>query len=314
MVLVTVTDNAGGGQPFSLANLWETSRLCRAAGVPFLLDAARFAENAWLVSRREAGQLGRPVADIAREAFDLADGCIASLEKDGIAPIGGMLCLRDDALAECCRTLLIATEGFPTYGGLSGHDLEIFTQGLTEVLDHAYLRSREETATALAKRITAGGAHVVRPPGLHAIYLDAGRLLPHLTPDQYPGHALACQLYLDGGIRSVEIGSLFHGRHDDTHRLLEPAPHELLRLALPRRVYNDGHLTHVADTVTRIAARPDTVPGYRITHALRHFTGRLTPPSPVPDRARARPNRVPSVLDACELFPVGLQQAPEPVR
>lgn len=280
LVLMTLTNNGGGGQPVSMANLTSVAQLCRAYGVPFFLDAARFAENAWLVIQREPGLAAHTPGDVARAAFDLADGAIASLKKDGISPSGGFLALRDDELAQRCELLLIATEGFPTYGGLAGRDLDTLAQGLREVLDPRYLQSRADAAAHLAARLTTAGVSVVQPPGLHALYVNAGRLLAHLPPQQIPGHALACQLYLDGGIRTVELGSLYLGQYDESGNLLTPAPYELVRLALPRRVYTQSHLDHVADVLATIAKHPERVPGYRIVESppiLRHFKSRFAP-------------------------------------
>ena len=289
LVLMTVTSNGCGGQPVSMANLTETAALCRRRGVPLFLDAARFAENAWLVTRREAAYRGRTPRQVAQEAFRLADGCLLSGKKDAIVHIGGFLGLRDGALARRCEPLLIATEGFPTYGGLAGRDLDMMALGLTEALDPAYLASREQAAAHLAGRARSAGVGVVEPPGLHAVYLDAGRLLAHVPAHRFPGQALACQLYLEGGIRSTELGSLYLGREDEHGEPVTSAPHELVRLALPRRVYTRGHLDHVGEVLARIAADPGQVPGYRITEqsaVLRHFRVRL---APVDDMTRRVP-------------------------
>lgn len=280
LVIMTITNNGGGGQPVSMANLTAAARICRTYNVPFFLDAARFAENAWLVIQREPGFTDCTPHDVAHAAFQLADGAMASLKKDGISPIGGFLGLRDDELAERCKLLLIATEGFPTYGGLAGHDLEIVAQGLREVVNPRYLQARAYAAFQLANLVETAGVSIVRPAGLHAIYLNAGSLLPHIPPHQFPGHALACQLYLEGGIRSVELGSLYLGQNDEHGNLVTPAPHELVRLALPRRVYTQSHLEYVADVLANIVKHPDQVPGYWIVEAsplLRHFTFRLEP-------------------------------------
>ncbi|MFG1852434.1 tryptophanase [Actinomadura geliboluensis] len=282
LVLMTVTNNGCGGQPVSMANLAETAAVCRRHGVPLFLDAARFAENAWLVTRREDGHRGRTPRQVAQEAFRLADGCLMSAKKDGIVHVGGFLGLRDSALAQRCELLLIATEGFPTYGGLAGRDLDMMALGLAEALDPDYLASREQAAGHLAGRARAAGVGIVEPPGLHAIYLDAGRLLRHIPAHRFPGQALACQLYLEGGIRSVELGSLYLGREDEQGEPVISAPYELVRLALPRRVYTRGHLDHVGDVLARIAGDPGSVPGYRITEqapVLRHFRVRLEPVS-----------------------------------
>ncbi|HEU0087796.1 MAG TPA: tryptophanase [Pseudonocardiaceae bacterium] len=280
LVIMTITNNGGGGQPVSMANLETAARICRARGVPFFLDAARFAENAWLVIQREPGFAGRTPREVARAAFQLADGAVASLKKDGISPIGGFLGLRDDELAQRCELLLIATEGFRTYGGLAGHSLDTLAQGLREVVDPRHLQARQSAALHLAGRVEAAGVSIIQPAGLHAIYLNAGRLLPHIPPHRFPGHALACQLYLEGGIRSVELGSLYLGQEDEHGNLVKPAPYELVRLALPRRVYTQSHLEYVADVLADVAKHPEQVPGYRIVYhspLLRHFTARLEP-------------------------------------
>jgi tryptophanase len=280
LVLMTITNNGLGAQPVSMANLTAVAALCRRHGVPFLLDAARFAENAWLVREREPGYAGRTPREIATEAFQLADGCLISLKKDGLAPVGGVIALRDPDLYAACEANLIATEGYSTYGGLAGHDLERIAVGLREVLDPDYLASRAAATARLARLVNEAGVDTVRPAGIHALYLNAGRLLPHLEPALFPGHSLAAELYLRGGIRAAELGSLYLGALDERHRLVTPAPFELVRLAIPRRVYTDAHLDHVAATLTDVAKEPETVRGYRIVSApplLRHFKVRLTP-------------------------------------
>ncbi|PRX50969.1 tryptophanase [Prauserella shujinwangii] len=277
-VLVTITNNGGGGQPVSMANLRAVRRLCDRHGVPFFLDAARFAENAWLVTQREPGYGGHAPREVAQEAFRLADGCVTSLKKDGIAPMGAFIALRDAGLAQRCEANLIATEGFRTYGGLAGHDLERVAQGLREVLDPHYLRARTAETAHLADLINEAGVDIVRPAGIHALYLNAGRLLPHIPPRGFPGHALACELYLAGGIRCAELGSLYLGRFDDAHELVAPAPFELVRLAIPRRTYTESHLEYVADVLSSIAKNPERVPEYRVVDAppvLRHFNLRM---------------------------------------
>ncbi|PPK70841.1 tryptophanase [Actinokineospora auranticolor] len=280
VVLMTITNNGGGGQPVSMANLRAVSDLCRAHGVPFFLDAARFAENAWLVIQREDGYAHHTPEQVARLAFDLADGAVASLKKDAIAHMGGFLALRDDALAQRCELTLIATEGFRTYGGLSGRDLEMLAQGLTEVVQPDYLRARAAATEHLGNLITAAGVSIVRPAGIHALYLNAGRLLTHLPPSRFPGHALATELYLAGGVRCAELGSLYLGQEDEHGNLVKAAPHELVRLAIPRRVYTQSHLEYVAEVVAEIAQHPERVPGYRVVEApplLRHFNCRVEP-------------------------------------
>lgn len=280
MVIMTITNNGRGGQPVSMANLTQTAAICRQAGIPLILDAARFAENAWLVIQHEPEYRRHTPRQIAEEVFQLADGCVMSAKKDGLVHIGGFLGLRDSELAQRCEMLLIATEGFPTYGGLAGRDLDMIAQGLEEVLIPDYLRARAEAAAHLAQRVRAVGVSIVEPPGLHALYLNAGRLLAHIPPHRYPGHALACQLYLDGGIRSVELGSLYLGTEDEHGNPIISAPYELVRLALPRRVYTYSHLDYVGDTLEQIAKNADQVPGYRIVEQspiLRHFSVKLEP-------------------------------------
>jgi tryptophanase len=280
MVLITITNNGGGGQPVSMANLAAASRLCRAHGVPLFLDAARFAENAWLVIQRESGYQDKTPREVAEEAFGLVDGCVASLKKDGISPMGAFIGLNDAELAQRCETNLIATEGFRTYGGLGAHDLDRVAKGVQEVLDPNYLGARAAEAARLAQQANDAGVDIVQPPGIHALYLNAGRLLPHLPAGEFPGHALACELYLAGGIRCVELGSLYLGTLDEHNNLVTAAPFELVRIALPRRVYTQGHYDYVADVLADIAKDPGRVPGYRIVDApatLRHFNLRMAP-------------------------------------
>jgi tryptophanase len=279
LVVVTVTNNSGGGQPVSLANLRAARDVCERYGVPLFLDAARFAENAWFVVQREDGQHARTPREVAEEMFRLADGCTISLKKDGLGNIGGLLAMNDPDLAEQCRNLLILTEGFPTYGGLAGRDLEALAQGLCEVTDPDYLRYRVRTAEYLAEKAWAAGVPTVRPPGGHAIYLDAGALLAHIPPDALPAQALAAELYLEGGVRGVEIGTLMFGRPvaDGPD---EPAEHELVRLALPRRVYTQSHVDYVGEVIAAVAARARELRGFRIVEQprwLRHFTATLEP-------------------------------------
>ncbi|WP_149829866.1 tryptophanase [Streptomyces tailanensis] len=280
VVIMTITNNGGGGQPVSMENLRQTAEICRQHGIPMILDAARFAENAWLVTRHEAAYRGRTPRQVAEEAFRLADGCVMSAKKDGIVHIGGFIGLNDPELAEKCERLLIATEGFATYGGLAGRDLDMMATGLLEVTEPAYLAERADVASHLADRVRAAGVDILEPPGLHALYLNAGRLLPHIPPHHYPGHALACRLYLEGGIRSAELGSLYLGEEDEEGNPIKSAPYELVRLALPRRVYTRSHYDHVGRTLERIAKDAESVHGYRIVDQspiLRHFRAKLQP-------------------------------------
>jgi tryptophanase len=280
MVVVTITNNGGGGQPVSMENLAATSRICRERGVPLILDAARFAENAWLVTQREPGYRGWTPRAVAEAAFRLADGCVASMKKDGLVNIGGFIGLQDEELARRCELLLIATEGFSTYGGLAGRDLDMLAQGLAEVTEPDYLRSRAAMAGHLAELARAAGVAIVEPPGLHAVYLNAGRLLQHIPPHRFPGHALACALYLEGGIRSAELGSLYLGEEDEDGNPLVAAPYELVRLAIPRRVYTQSHIEYVGQVLAYVAANTGRIPGYRVTERiplLRHFKVKLEP-------------------------------------
>jgi len=273
LVMVTVTNNSGGGQPVSLENLHGVRDLCDKYEKPFFLDACRFAENAWFIKVREDGQGGRTPKEIAQEMFSLADGCTMSAKKDGLANIGGFLALNDNAWAESARNLLILTEGFPTYGGLAGYDLEAIAQGLEEVVEEPYLRYRIRSTEYLGEKLTAAGVPIIQPPGGHAIYLDARELLPQVPPTQYPGIALANELYLEKGIRGVEIGTVMFGMRPDGRE--QPGPMDLVRLAIPRRVYAQSHIDYVAEAVIQVAGGRDRLRGYRITSAprvLRHFT------------------------------------------
>jgi tryptophanase len=280
LVMVTVTNNSGGGQPVSLANLRDVRAVCDHFGIPLFLDAARFAENAWFIVQREPGYADWAPRDVAKAMFALADGCTVSLKKDGLGNIGGLLAMRDPELAARCRNLLILTEGFPTYGGLAGRDLEALAQGLEEVTDPDYLRYRVRTAEYLAEKAWAAGVPTVRPPGGHAVYLDAAAALPHIPPHQLPAQALACELYLDGGVRGVEIGTLMFGRPGGPGDVDQPARHELVRLALPRRVYTQSHVDYVGEVIASVAERLEGLRGYRIVEQppwLRHFTATLAP-------------------------------------
>jgi tyrosine phenol-lyase len=271
LAMVTVTNNSGGGQPVSLANLRAVRAVCDRYAVPLILDAARFAENAWFIVQREEGHAERPPRDVVEEMFRLADGCTISLKKDGLGNIGGVLALNDDELAARCRNLLILTEGFPTYGGLAGRDLEALAQGLLEVTDPAYLRYRARSTEYLAELAWNAGVPTVRPPGGHAVYLDAAALLPHIPPQELPAQALACELYLEGDVRGVEIGTLMFAEH---------AAHELVRLAVPRRTYTQSHIDYVGEVIAAVAARAESLRGYRIVQEpawLRHFTAVLEP-------------------------------------
>jgi tryptophanase len=276
LVMVTVTNNSGGGQPVSLENLRGVRALCGRYRKPFFLDACRFAENAYLIKLREPGQADRAPRDIAREMFSLADGCTMSAKKDGLANIGGFLAMNDEEWAERARNLLILTEGFPTYGGLAGYDLEAIARGLEEVVEEPYLRYRIRSTAYLGEKLTAGGVPILQPPGGHAIYIDARALLAHIPPLAYPGIALVNALYVEAGIRAVEIGTVMFGRHPDGTET--PAAMDLVRLAVPRRVYTQSHIDYVAEAVLYVASLGKSLRGYRITGSapvLRHFTARF---------------------------------------
>jgi len=278
VVMLTITNNSGGGQPVSLANIRGASEICHRYGVPLFLDACRFAENAWFIHEREEGQGHREIADIVREIASLADGMTMSAKKDPFGNIGGWLALNDDALAEDCRNVLILTEGFPTYGGLAGRDLEAIAQGLSEAVHPDYLRYRIGSTAYLGDALDAAGVPVVKPIGGHAVYLDAKALLAHIAPLEYPGLSLAVALYVTGGVRSCEIGSVMFGRQPDGTEM--PAAMELVRLAIPRRTYTQSHIDYVIEVVTAVARDAASLRGYRMTYepkALRHFTARYEP-------------------------------------
>jgi len=271
LVMTTVTNNSGGGQPVSLANLRAVREVTRKFGIPFYLDACRFAENAWLIKEREPGYADKSPRDIAREMFSLADGCTFSAKKDAFANIGGFLCNNDDLLAERETNLLILTEGFPTYGGLAGRDLDAIAVGLGEVLQPEYLEYRIVSTAYLGRHIADGGVPIVEPPGGHAIYIDAGLMLPHIPRSQFPGQALAVELYRHAGVRSVEIGSVMFG---------DAAQQELLRLAIPRRVYTQSHIDYLIEAILEINVRKSDLRGFEIVEApafLRHFTAKFRP-------------------------------------
>jgi tyrosine phenol-lyase len=277
-VMITVTNNAGGGQPASLQNIRAAAALAHRFGKPFIVDGCRFAENAWFIREREPGQGGRAVVDIVRDMFADADGMTMSAKKDAFANIGGWLALNDDALAERARTRLIQTEGFPTYGGLAGRDLEAIAQGLSEIVDEHYLAYRVRTNAYIGERLVALGVPIVQPTGGHAVFVDARGWLKHIPPLQYPGQALACALYEVGGIRACEIGTVMFGRQRDGSE--KPAAMDLVRLAMPRRVYTQSHADYIVETFAEIAVAPERLKGYRIVSeppALRHFTAKFEP-------------------------------------
>lgn len=278
LVMLTVTNNSGGGQPVSLANLRAIRAICDRFGKPLFLDACRFAENAWFIKTREPGYADVPVTAIVQEMASLADGMTMSAKKDPLANIGGWLALNDDSLAEQCRNLQILTEGFPTYGGLAGRDLEAIAQGLRECTDHDYLRYRVRSVAYLGEALESAGIPVVVPFGGHAVFIDARTMLAHLDPLQYPGQALACALYEEGGVRACEIGTVMFGLHPDGTET--PAAMDLVRLAIPRRTYTQSHIDYVIEVLTRVASRAASLPGLRIVSQprhLRHFTARFAP-------------------------------------
>ncbi len=271
LVMLTVTNNSGGGQPVSLANIREIKQICKKHDIPLYIDACRFAENAYFIKLREPGYADKTPRDIAREMFSYADGCTMSAKKDGLANIGGFLCTNDDILAQQEKDLLILTEGFPTYGGLAGRDLEAIAVGLNEALEEDYLNYRIASTAFLGNHISNEGVPIVLPPGGHAIYIDARAFLPHIPVSQFPGVALAVELYLEGGIRSVEIGTLMFGDH---------ATMDLVRLAIPRRVYTQSHIEYVVEVILDVWRRREKTRGYELVHHapfLRHFTARLKP-------------------------------------
>lgn len=277
-VMMTITNNAGGGQPASLANIKAVSAMARRHGKLFVIDGCRFAENAWFVKEREEGQRRRSVAEIVNDIFSCADAMTMSAKKDAFANIGGWLALNDDDLAEQARTRLILTEGFPTYGGLAGRDLDAISQGLSEIIDEDYLRYRVRVNQYMLERLVAEEVPVVRPAGGHAVFLEAGAMLPHIPALHYPGQALATALYEEGGVRGCEIGSVMFGRQPDGSE--RPARRELVRLAMPRRVYTQSHADYVVETILAVHERRSRLRGLRIVRepqALRHFTAAFSP-------------------------------------
>ncbi len=278
--MITITNNGGGGQPVSMDNIRSAAEICRRHGVPFYLDACRFAENAYFIKKRSTTHAGKALIDIAREIFSWADGCTMSAKKDGMANIGGFLCTNDDTLARQERELLILTEGFPTYGGLAGRDLDAIAVGLYEALDEQYQEYRHASTRYLGEHLVAGGVPIVMPPGGHAIYIDARSMLEHLPREQYPGQALVIELYREGGVRAVEIGSVMFGKHDPATDRETYAEHDLVRLAIPRRVYTKSQIDYVVETILDVHARRHDVRGVEIaeqSQTLRHFTATFTP-------------------------------------
>jgi tryptophanase len=280
LVMLTMTNNSGGGQPVSMANLREVKAICSQYGIPLYLDACRFAENAYFIKLREEGYADKSVKEIAREIFSYADGCTMSAKKDGLANIGGFLCTNDDQLARQEKELLILTEGFPTYGGLAGRDLEAIAVGLQEVLQEDYLQYRFASIRYLSEHLTEQGVPTLEPPGGHAIYIDAAAMLPHIPPLQFPAQALAVELYREAGIRSCEIGSVMLAHPQPETGQEVPAPMELVRLAVPHRAYTQSHVDYVIEAILQVYQRREAISGYRIVQQapfLRHFTARFEP-------------------------------------
>jgi tryptophanase len=277
LCIITVTNNSGGGQPVSMENIKKINSICRKNNIRLFIDACRFAENCYFIKQREKGYCNVPIPEIARELFSYADGCTMSAKKDAFANIGGFIALRDEELAVQCRNLLIITEGFTTYGGLAGRDLEAISIGLKEVMEENYLQYRIRSIEYLTEKLIAANVPVMQPAGGHAVYLDAKEMLPHIPSDQYPGQALVSALYIEGGVRGVEIGSLMFGKYDASGKLI-PAVMELVRLAIPRRVYTQSHIDYVAEVIIEVFKNRAKIKGLKIEYeapALRHFTIRM---------------------------------------
>jgi tyrosine phenol-lyase len=280
LIMITVTNNAGGGQPVSMENIRSAKNVASKYGIPLFLDACRFAENAFFIKKREKGYQNKSVKEIAQEMFSYADGCTMSAKKDALVNMGGFIGLNDDTLAMKARNILIITEGFPTYGGLAGRDLEAMAQGLEEILDENYLTYRIRSVEYLGEKLVEQGVPILQPPGGHAIYIDAKRFADHIPPQHYPGQSIVCELYRVGGIRTVEIGSVMFGKTDKKTGKFIPSEMELVRLAIPRRVYTQSHIDYVIECVNEVYKQRNRLPGYRITYEapmLRHFTARFEP-------------------------------------
>ncbi|MFA3782184.1 tryptophanase [Melioribacteraceae bacterium 4301-Me] len=280
LVMITITNNSGGGQPVSMQNIKDVRAICDKYGLPLFFDACRFAENAYFIKKREKGYADKSILEICQEMFSYSDGATMSAKKDALVNIGGFLSLNDESLAANCRNLLIVTEGFPTYGGLAGRDLEAVAQGLEEVLDEHYLQYRIRSIEYLGEKLLNGGVPIIEPPGGHAIYIDAKRFLPNVKPEQYPGQSIVCELYIEGGIRTVEIGSVMFGKKDKTTGKFIPAMMELVRLAIPRRVYTQSHIDYVAEVCLEVFNNRHKLKGYEIIYEapmLRHFTAKFKP-------------------------------------
>lgn len=279
LCLITVTNNSGGGQPVSMQNIRETKEVCKKYNIPLFLDACRFAENAYFIKLREKGYENKTPLEIAQEMFSYADGATMSAKKDALVNIGGFLALNDEQLAMNSRNLLIVTEGFPTYGGLAGRDLEAVAQGLLEIVDESYLQYRIRSVAYLGEKLVAAGVPIIEPPGGHAIYIDAKRFLPDIPAEQFPGQSIVAELYLEGGIRAVEIGSVMFGKYDKNGKFI-PSMMELVRLAIPRRVYTQSHIDYLIEVIVEVYKNRNKLKGYKITYEapmLRHFTARFEP-------------------------------------
>jgi tryptophanase len=279
LVMITVTNNSGGGQPVSMQNIKQVKEICSKYNLPLFIDACRFAENAYFIKLREKGYEKKSVLEISQEMFSYADGCTMSAKKDALVNIGGFLAMNNENLAMLSRNLLIVTEGFPTYGGLAGRDLEAIAQGLEEIVDEHYLQYRIRSTAYLGEKLLKIGIPIIEPPGGHAIYIDAKRFLPNIPSHQYPGQSIVCEMYLEGGIRAVEIGSVMFGKYDKEGKLI-PAMMELVRMAIPRRVYTQSHIDYVIEVMEEVYKNKNNLPGYKITYEapmLRHFTARFEP-------------------------------------
>jgi tryptophanase len=277
LCMITITNNSGGGQPVSMQNIKEVKSICETNKIPLFIDACRFAENCYFIKKREKEYANTSIPEIAHELFSYADGCTMSAKKDAFANIGGFIALRNEELATECRNLLIITEGFTTYGGLAGRDLEAISIGLKEVMEESYLQYRIRSIEYLTEKLIAANVPVMQPAGGHAVYLDAKAMLPHIPADQYPGQALVAALYVEGGVRGVEIGSLMFGKYDENGKLI-PSIMELVRLAIPRRVYTQSHIDYVAEVIIEVYKNRDQIKGLKIEYeapALRHFTVRM---------------------------------------
>ncbi|MBI5214642.1 MAG: tryptophanase [Ignavibacteriae bacterium] len=280
LVMITVTNNAGGGQPVSMENIRATKAVAQKYGIPLFIDACRFAENAYFIKKREKGYQDKSVKEIVQEMFSYADGCTMSAKKDAFVNMGGFLALNDDLIAQNARNILIVTEGFPTYGGLAGRDLEAMAQGLDEILDEHYLQYRLRSVEYLGEKLVQAGVPILEPPGGHAIYLDAKRFLPNIPSEQFPGQAIVAELFKVGGVRSVEIGSVMFGKSEKETGKFIPSQMELVRLAIPRRVYTQSHIDYVVECVIEVCNNRSKLHGYKIVYEapmLRHFTARFLP-------------------------------------